>query len=62
LEDLILKKKCKDGYRWCPITKKCKPNTDDGKGKGRGMGRGGGVGPLGIPVKETIEKYLEFLE
>lgn len=53
--------KCKPGYRWCPITKKCKPDND-GKGKGRGKAKGQGKGPIGSPVKETIDRYLELLK
>jgi hypothetical protein len=46
--------KCKEGYRWCPITKKCIPDTDN-KGKGRRQGRGEGKGPMGKPTKEQVD-------
>jgi hypothetical protein len=44
----------KEGYRWCPIMKKCMP-PDHFKGKGRGMHRGQGQGPVGNPTKEANE-------
>jgi len=47
-------KTCKDGYRWCPIMKKCMP-PDHFKGKGKGMHKGQGEGPIGQPTKEANE-------
>jgi hypothetical protein len=42
------KQKCKPGFRWCPIQKKCIPE-DKMKGKGQGQTRGQGQGPMGKP-------------
>lgn len=42
----------KEGYRWCPVMKKCMP-PDHFKGKGQGMHRGQGKGPMGNPMKEA---------
>ena len=48
-----MEQKCdKEGYRWCPVMKKCMP-PDHFKGKGRGMQKGQGKGPMGNPVKEA---------
>ena len=48
--------KCKPGFRWCPIQKKCVP-VDQEKYKGQKQGRGKGKGPLGKPRRpqEAIE-------
>jgi hypothetical protein len=50
--------KCPEGYRWCPITKKCIPDTD-GRGKGQRGGRGGGKGPMGKPNpnRKPVNEY-----
>jgi hypothetical protein len=47
-EDKEMSKTCKDGYRWCPIKKKCMP-PDYFKGKGQRQHRGQGEGPMGMP-------------
>ena len=54
--------KCKEGYRWCPIRKRCVPE-DDVRGKGSGLGRGQGEGPIGVPPKlreawDLVDLYL----
>lgn len=48
------KQKCKPGFRWCPIQKKCVP-IDPEKLKGQRQGRGQGQGPMGQPNKRTQE-------
>ncbi len=50
------KQKCKPGYRWCPIRKRCVPE-DQVKGQGQRQARGQGEGPMGQPrqVKEAID-------
>jgi len=45
--------KCKPGFRWCPIKKKCIPvDQEDGKGQGKRQSRGQGDGPMGQPSKK----------
>ena len=44
------KQKCKPGFRWCPIQKKCVP-VEIEKLKGQKQGRGQGQGPMGQPKK-----------
>lgn len=49
--------KCKPGFRWCPIQKKCLPE-DQVKGKGRRQARGKGEGPMGQPVKPGTQRPM----
>jgi hypothetical protein len=52
----VKRKRCPNGYRWCPITKKCILNTEeDPRGKGRRLARGQGEGPIGTPYKEASD-------
>jgi Mg/Co/Ni transporter MgtE len=50
------KQKCKKGFRWCPIRKRCVPE-DQVKGQGQRQARGKGEGPMGQPrrIDEAIE-------
>jgi len=52
-------KKCKPGFRWCPISKKCKP-IDKVKGQGQRQARGKGKGPMGQP--KSIEEAFELVD
>jgi len=55
-ERIVEVKNCQFGYRWCPITKKCIPDTDN-KGKGKRKGKGEGKGPIGKPTKEDLGSF-----
>lgn len=60
------KQKCKDGFRWCPVSKKCIPE-DHVKGRGRRQARGKGEGPIGKPrgdVKEMdiVEEAIKLVD
>jgi hypothetical protein len=48
---------CPEGYRWCPIQKKCIP----GGRPGRGLGRGKGFGPM-QGQDDTRTKLVEFFK
>lgn len=51
----MAEEKCKEGFKWCPIQKKCIP-VDQMKGQGKGDARGQGHGPMGKPeMKEAID-------
>ena len=53
------KQKCKPGFRWCPIQKKCVPE-DQMKMKGQQQGRGQGKGPMGQPRK--VEEAVDLVD
>lgn len=57
-----VKSKCPEGFRWCPIKKKCVP-AGQGKGEGQKQQRGQGKGPMGKPKGvEEMDKIKEAID